>query len=82
VGLESVMAERSFLSWVQIIGKLTPVYRQVRALPADKRTDVDTLLPIADTALGVLEAEGVTLGEVRALLKNAGPLVELLGELR
>jgi hypothetical protein len=76
------MAERSFLSWVQIIGKLTPVYRQVRALPADKRTDVDSLLPIADAALGVLEAEGVTFGEVRALLKNAGPLVELLGELR
>jgi hypothetical protein len=71
------MAERSFLSWVQIAAKLVPLYREGRNLPRN----VESLLPLGDKALGILEEEGVTIGEVRALLKNAGPLVSLLGGL-
>jgi hypothetical protein len=74
------MAERSLVSWIKIAARLAPTIRKARDLPKEPRTPAN-LLPLLDSALAILEEDGVTLGEVRALLKDAGPLVSLFGGL-
>jgi hypothetical protein len=74
------MAERSLVSWIRIAARLVPTVRHVRELPAEQRTPVN-LLPLVDPALAILEEEGVTLAEIRELLKDAGPLISLVGGL-
>jgi hypothetical protein len=63
--------DRGLIEWLSIVGEFRPLYAELQAAQGD----LTKILALAEKALGMLVARGVTLEEIAQIVTTVGPLL-------
>jgi hypothetical protein len=65
--------DRGLIEWLSIVGEIRPLYAEFQAADGD----LTKILGIAQKALGMLVARGVTLEEIADVIMTVGPVIAI-----
>jgi hypothetical protein len=65
--------DRGLIEWLSIVGEFRPLYAEFQAADGD----LTKILALAQKALGMLVARGVTLEEIAQIVTTVGPLIAI-----
>jgi len=63
------------MALLKLVSDLSPIVQEFQALPADKRDDIDVLLPLVAKAARVLNENGITFEGLADVIEQGGPLL-------
>jgi hypothetical protein len=65
--------DRGLIEWLSIVGEFRPLYAEFQGAQGD----LTKILALAEKALGLLVARGVTLDEIADVITTVGPLIAI-----